>query len=517
MSYLGDFAKSTPDKPAVISAATGEHISYAELNGRSIRLANLLREFGLARGDTFAVLAENHIRYFELYWAAARAGYYVTFVNSHLAAEEIAYQITDSNSKVFISTHQMAEMAQRVLERIDPSVRRLMIDGTAEGFASYEEAIALASARQPLRQPRGEAMLYSSGTTGRPKGIKRPLRDVEIDDPSAAGTLMSLCPGADSSAVYLNPAPMYHAAALFWSTGVHSLGGTVVIMQKFDPEGFLAAIERFRVTHTQVVPTMLVRIIKLLPEHRLKYDLSSLVSLVHAAAPCPPEVKDQFIEWLGPVVCEYYSGTEGSGITWITSDEWRSHRGSVGRSVIGVPHICDEFGGEVPVGAPGTVYFEQPQAPFEYHGDAQKTRDSRHPRHGNWTTIGDIGYLDTDGYLYLTDRRSFMIISGGVNIYPAEIENCLIMHEKVADVAVFGLPDAVMGEFVQAVVQLAPGVVPGAAIEDELRAFTRAHLAGYKVPRHIDFREALPRLETGKLAKYLLRREYLATRSPSDR
>jgi long-chain acyl-CoA synthetase len=512
--YLGDFAKSTPGKPAVMSTA-GEQVSYAELNDRSIRLANLLREFGLVRGDTFAVLAENHLRYFELYWAAVRAGYYVTFVNRHLAAEEIAYQVTDSDSKVFISTRLMAETAQRALERVDPSVRRLMIDGTVPGFASYEQALAGASARQPLRQPRGEAMLYSSGTTGRPKGIKRPLRDIEFDDPSAATALISLCPGADSSVVYLTPAPLYHAAPLYWSASVHGIGGTVVIMRRFDAEEFLAAIERFRVTHTQVVPTMLVRILKLPPERRLRYDLSSLVSLVHAAAPCPPEVKKQFIEWLGPIVFEYYSGTEGSGITWITSDEWLSHRGSVGRPIAGVPRICDEFGAEVPAGTPGTVYFEQPQAPFEYHGDPDKTRMSRHPVHGNWTTIGDVGYLDDDGYLYLTDRRSFMIISGGVNIYPAEIENCLIMHEKVADVAVFGLPDPEMGEFVQAVVQLEPGTAPSAETEDELKAFTRTHLAGYKVPRHIDFRDELPRLETGKLAKYILRAEYLAARSPS--
>ena len=516
MSYLGDFAKAVPDKPAVVSAAGGESISYAELNERSIRLANLLGEFGLVPGDAFAVLAENHVRYFEFYWAALRAGYYATFVNSHFAAEEIAYQITDSNSKVFISTRLMAEAAEAVLGRIEPAVRRLMADGTVAGFSSYEQAIAGASARQALRQPRGEAMLYSSGTTGRPKGIKRPLRDVEVDDPSAAVALLSLTPGADSSVVYLSPAPLYHAAPLYWSAGVHNLGGTVVVMRKFDPEEFLAAIERFGVTHTQVVPTMLVRILKLPPERRLAYDLSSLRALIHAAAPCPPELKERFIEWLGPIVYEYYSGTEGSGITFITSDEWLRHRGSVGQPVAGVPRICDELGAEVPVGTPGTVYFEQPQAPFEYHGDQRKTRDSRHPRHDNWTTIGDIGYLDEEGYLYLTDRRSFMIISGGVNIYPAEIESCLVMHEKVADVAVFGLPDPEMGEFVQAVVKLAPGVPPGAETAAELKEFTRSHLAGYKVPRHIDFRDELPRLETGKLAKYLLRREYLAARSPGD-
>jgi long-chain acyl-CoA synthetase len=515
MPYLADFAKTTPGKPAVISAATGEQVSYAELDDRSIRLANLLGEFGLVRGDSLAVLAENHVRYYELYWAAIRAGYYITPINTHLTADEIAYQVTDSKSRVFISTRALADQAQQVLGRIDPSVRTLMIDGTVSGFASYEEAIAGASAQRPQHQPRGEAMVYSSGTTGRPKGIKRPLRDIEADDAAANGTLMMLTPGADSSAVYLNPAPLYHSAALFWSTGVHSLGGTVILMRKFDPEEFLAAAERYRVTHAQVVPTMLIRILKLPPERRLKYDLPSLVALVHAAAPCPPEVKEQFIDWLGPVVYEYYGGTEGSGITWITSDQWLAHRGSVGKPVIGIPHICDELGNEVPAGTPGTVYFEQPQAPFEYHGDAQKTRDSRHPLHENWTAIGDVGYLDDEGYLYLTDRRSFMIISGGVNIYPVEIENCLIMHEKVADVAVFGLPDPEMGEFVQAVVRLADGVAPGADIEDELRAFTRAHLAGYKVPRRIDFRDELPRMETGKLAKYVLRREYTENNRPT--
>jgi len=509
MSYPGDFAKSTPDKAAIISATTGERVSYAELDDRSIRLANLLREFGLVKGDSIAVLAENHVRYYELYWAAIRVGLYIAPVNTHLAAEEVAYQVTDSNSKVFISTLAMADLAQQVLELIDPSVRTLLIDGTAAGFASYEAAIAGASAERPPRQPRGEAMVYSSGTTGRPKGIKRPLRDIEVDDVAANGTLMMLTPGADASAVYLNPAPLYHSAALFWSTGVHSLGGTVVVMRKFDPAEFLSAIERYRVTHTQVVPTMLIRVLKLPPEHRLKCDLSSLVGLVHAAAPCPPEVKEQIIDWLGPVVYEYYGGSEGSGITWITTDQWLAHRGSVGRPVIGTPHICDELGTELPAGTPGTVYFEQPRAPFEYHGDTEKTRASRHPLHDNWTAIGDVGYLDDEGYLYLTDRRSFMIISGGVNIYPAEIENCLVMHEKVADVAVFGLPDHEMGEFVQAVVQLADGVQPGTGTETELKAFIRTHLAGYKVPRRIDFRGELPRMETGKLAKYLLRREYL--------
>jgi len=308
----------------------------------------------------------------------------------------------------------------------------------------------------------------------------------------------------------LCPAPLYHSAGLFWSAGTHELGGTVVIMERFDPERFLAVIERERVTHTQVVPTMLVRILKLDREVRDRYDLSSLECLVHAAAPCPEEVKREVIGWLGPIVDEYYAGTEGSGLTFIGSRDWLAHPGSVGRPVTGIPHICDELGNQLPARTPGLIYFEQPVAPFEYHGDAEKTRASRHPEHPNWTTLGDVGYLDKDGYLYLTDRQNFMIISGGVNIYPAEIENVLIMHDKVLDVAVFGLPEPEMGQFIQAVVQVMPGVEPGAELAEELRTYARGQLAGYKVPRRIDFRDELPRLATGKMAKRVLRDEFLA-------
>ena len=516
MPFLSDFAERTPDKPAVISAATGEQISYAELDERSIRFANVLRGYGLVTGDTFAVLAENHLRFFELYWGALRAGYYVTFINSHFTPEEVAYQISDSGARVLVASFGKAETAQAAAELIDPAVRKLMFDGTADGFESYEDAVAGASPQRPARQPRGEAMVYSSGTTGRPKGIRRALRDVEVDDPAGSFTVLHLAPGVDESVVYLNPAPLYHAAALFWSASVHQLGGTAVIMVKYDAAEFLSLIERYGVTHTQVVPTMLVRALKLPKEERLRYDVSSLRALVHAAAPCPPEVKEQMIDWLGPIVIEYYSGSEGSGMTLINSAEWLEHRGSVGKPLMGVPHICDESGRELPVGAPGQIYFEQPFSPFEYHGDAEKTRKSRHPEHDDWTTIGDMGYLDADGYLYLTDRVNFMIISGGVNIYPAEIENCLIMHEKVLDITVLGLPDPEMGEFVQAVVQLAPGVPASAETEAELRAFARSHLAGFKVPKRFDFRAAVPRLETGKVAKHLLRKEYLAAANPAS-
>jgi long-chain acyl-CoA synthetase len=289
---------------------------------------------------------------------------------------------------------------------------------------------------------------------------------------------------------------------------VHELGGTLVVMEKFDPQRWLAAIERERVTHTQVVPTMLIRVLKLPAAERLNYDLSSLTCVVHAAAPCPVDVKRQVIDWLGPLVDEYYAGTEGSGMTFIAAADWLEHPGSVGKPIMGIPHVCADDGGELPAGTPGLLYFEQEAAPFEYHGDADKTRASRHPRHPNWTCVGDVGYVDDEGYVFLTDRKSFMIISGGVNIYPAEIEACLVMQPKVADVAVFGLPDPEMGELVQAVIQLIPGEEGSPELAEELRAFVRGRLAGFKVPRAIDFRAELPRLPTGKLAKNGLREEY---------
>jgi len=324
-----------------------------------------------------------------------------------------------------------------------------------------------------------------------------------------AGLLRSML-GMTERSVYLCPAPLYHAAGLQWSAGTHELGGTVVVMEKFDAEQLLVLVEREAVTHTQVVPTMLVRLMKLAPEVRERYDLSSLECVVHAAAPCPVEVKHQVIAWLGPIVHEYFAATEGNGMTFISAADWLEHPGSVGRPMFGVPHVCDEDGRELPLGEPGLIYFEQEQASFEYHGDPEKTRASRHPEHDNWSALGDIGYLDADGYIYLTDRKAFTIISGGVNIYPAEIEACLIMHPQVTDVAVFGLPDPEMGEYVHAVVQPAEGVEGGTALAEELLQYAREHLARYKVPRVVDFRAELPRLPTGKLYKQGLRDEYRA-------
>jgi long-chain acyl-CoA synthetase len=353
-------------------------------------------------------------------------------------------------------------------------------------------------------------MLYSSGTTGRPKGVERPLSGVQIDDPAGtgmAGVLRSML-GMTAESIYLCPAPLYHAAGLQWSSGTHELGGTVVVMEKFDAEQFLMLVEREAVTHSQVVPTMLVRLMKLPSGVRERYDHSSLECVVHAAAPCPVEVKHQVIDWLGPIVHEYFAATEGNGMTFISAADWLAHPGSVGRPMMGIPHICDDEGRELPVGEPGLIYFEQEQTSFEYHGDPEKTRASRHPEHDNWSALGDIGYVDHEGYIYLTDRKAFTIIAGGVNIYPAEIEACLIMHPKVTDVAVFGLPDPEMGEYVHAVVQPADGVEGCPELADALLQYAREHLARYKVPRVIDFRAELPRLPTGKLYKQGLRDDY---------
>lgn len=509
--YPGEYGKTLPKKSAVIMGSSNTVVTYEELDERSKRLARYLAEQGLVRGDMVALFSENHPRFFEVAWAALRSGMYLVTVNRYLQAEEAAYLVSDSAAKAFISTNFQATVAQEMLAFIPDCSVRLMMDGTVEGFDSYEDVLASTTDEALAVQPRGDFMLYSSGTTGRPKGIKRELPDRTIDD-GAGGTislLLQFMLGMDQDSVYLCPAPLYHSAAIIWSCGVHEIGATVVALEKFDAEEFLRVVERDSVTHAQVVPTMMVRMLALPDEVKAKYDLSSLKCVVHAAAPCPPEAKRQMIEWLGPIVSEYYAGTEGNGMTFLTSEEWLAHPGSVGKPINGIPHICDDDGNELAVGGIGLVYFEQPQATFEYHGDPVKTKDSRHPVFDNWMTLGDIGYLDEDQFLYLTDRRAFTIISGGVNIYPAEIESVLVMHPDVFDVAVFGLPDPEFGEYVHAVIQLEPGVADNEETVERLRTYGRERLAGFKVPRVIDFRDELPRLPTGKLYKKQLRDDYL--------
>ncbi len=506
--YIGDHARTRPDHPAVIHAGTGETLSYREIDERSNRLARLLHEEGLRRGDTVALFMENNIRFLEIVWAALRSGLYLTAVNRYLTAEEAAYIIDDCDAFVLVSSAAMADVAAAMPARLPRCRRFLMTDGAIAGWEAYEPAVA-AFGPEPLAEEwAGELMLYSSGTTGRPKGVKRQLRDVPPGDDPLAAMVGDYGFGPDT--VYLSPAPIYHAAPLAFSLIVQRCGGTVLMMPRFDAAEALALIERYRATHGQFVPTMFVRMLKLDPAERARFDHSSLRCAIHAAAPCPVEVKRAMIDWWGPIIFEYYGGTEGNGRTALSSAEWLERPGSVGRARLGIIRICDETGAELPAGQQGLVYFERDALSFAYHKDAERTRAAQHPAHPNWSTLGDVGYVDEGGYLFLTDRKAFMIISGGVNIYPQEIEDVFIAHPKVRDVAVFGLPDAEMGERVVAVIEPMQGAEPGAALAAELLDHAGRHLARYKLPKTIDFVEALPRLPTGKLYKKALRDEYLA-------
>jgi long-chain acyl-CoA synthetase len=495
----------------MISAETGQMVTFGALNERSNRLARLLYAHGLRRGDHIAVLMENNLSFMEPVWAAFRSGLYVTTINRYLPPDEVAYVARDCGAKVLISSYEKRETAAALIDMVPEIDLRLMIGGTILGWASYEEALA-GSSREPLeREWMGDSMLYSSGTTGRPKGILRPLQDAGPTEGFALRQAANRY-GLSPEAVYLSPAPLYHAAPLGYVLTVQSWGGTVVMMERFDAEQALALIERYQVTHSQWVPTMFVRMLKLAPEIRARYDLSSHRVAVHAAAPCPVEVKREMIRWWGPILYEYYAGTEASGSTFITSEEWLAHPGSVGRAALGVLHICDEEGRELPTGETGLVYFERDAPTFEYHNDPAKTAAARHPLHPGWNALGDVGYLDDEGYLYLTDRQAFMIISGGVNIYPQAIEDALVTHPKVADVAVFGVPHAEMGEAVKAVIEPAPGHAPSDELAAELLDYARGRLAHYMTPRSIDFIAEMPRLPTGKLYKRLLRDAYWTDR-----
>ena len=384
---------------------------------------------------------------------------------------------------------------------------RLMIDGTADGYESYEEALDEFPAEPLAEQPLGGTMLYSSGTTGRPKGIMRPLPEGTIGQGDATTALLSGVFGFDADTVYLSPAPLYHSAPLGFTTGTQALGGTVVVMEQFDPIEALALIDRHRVTHSQWVPTMFTRMLKRRSAERERFDLSSHRVAIHAAAPCPVGVKHQMIEWWGPILHEYYGGTELNGLTYCNSAQWLAHPGTVGQPILGTLHVCDDDGEELPAGEPGLIYFELPAMSFEYFKDRNKTRSAQHPQHANWSALGDVGFVDEDGFLHLTDRATFMIISGGVNIYPQEIEDTLIQHPDVLDVAVIGVPNEDMGEEVKAVVQPVDGVEL-VDLSASVLGYARDHLARYKVPRSVDVVDELPRLPTGKLYKRLLRDRY---------
>ena len=507
--YPGIWAEQKPHHVAVIDATSDERLTYGQLNEQSNQFAQLMYARGLRSGDHISVFMDNNLVYFVVIWAALRSGLYVTTVNRYLTGEEAAYIVDNSESRVLVAAHNLASIAEEIPAQTSNCESYFAVDGAIHGFEDFYGAINAFPAEPLAAEPAGALMLYSSGTTGRPKGILRPLPEGTVA--SAGNAVSGLLAGlwqVDGDAIYLSPAPLYHSAPIGFCTGIQAIGGTVVMMRRFDELGALEALEKYKVTHSQWVPTMFTRMLKLPKASLEQFDLSSHKFAIHAAAPCPMEIKHRMMEWWGPIIYEYYGGTEMNGFTHVSPQEWLDHPGTVGRPILGVIHICDEDGRELPIGEPGIVYFELPAMPFEYLKDAAKTKEAQHPDHANWSALGDVGYVDEEGYLYLTDRATFMIISGGVNIYPQEIEDAMVVHDHVLDVAVIGVPNAEMGEEVRAIVQLVDGIEPSEEEAADLLAWTRDRIAHYKAPRRIDFRNELPRLPTGKLYKRFLKDEY---------
>ncbi len=511
--YAGHHVAQHPERTAFVMASSGETVSYAAFEARANRLAHLLRAEGLKRLDHYAVFMENNNRYLESNSAGERSGLYYTCINSYLTADEAAYIIGNSESQVLITSLAKLPLARAALAQC-PRVKRCLVVGGGDAlaalggarFVDFEHAVAAYPATPIADEALGTPMLYSSGTTGRPKGILRPLPENPPAQPLPLFGFLNALWQCRDAMLYLSPAPLYHSAPQANVALAIRNGGTVVIMEHFDPEQFLALVEKYRITHTQLVPTMFSRLLKLPADVRRRYDLASLQIAVHAAAPCPVQVKEHMIDWWGPIIHEYYGATEGLGFTACNTAEWLAHRGTVGKVLLGELHVLGEDMQPAPKGQPGELWFKT-ATPFVYFNDPERTQATR-SADGSLSTVGDVGYVDDDGFLYLTDRSTFMIISGGVNIYPQECENLLITHPQVADAAVFGVPNEDLGEEVKAVVQPMPGVVADAVFAQALIAFCHEHLAGLKCPRSVDFTLELPRLPTGKLYKKPLREKY---------
>ena len=512
MTHPHIHAKSFPNKPAYVMTDTGATLTFKQLDEQSNQFAHLLRARGIQAGDHISLMLENRLDFFVATWGAQRAGIIFTALSTRLKTDEVVYILENSQAKLFLTSKAFADVAATVLPQIQGVANRIMIDGPAPGYDDFATEMAK-QPTTPIADERGGGdMLYSSGTTGKPKGV---FIAPESEDITFVGALTNICAnyfGFNTEAVYLSPAPIYHAAPMRYCMTVVRLGGTVHIMPHFDAEDYMRQVERNKITHSQLVPTMFVRMLKLDPAVRAKYDMSSLKFAIHAAAPCPIPVKQQMMEWWGPIIWEYYAGTEGNGLTLVNADGWLANKGTVGKAVLGVIHICDDEGNELPTGEVGTIYFGDGKV-FAYHGDDKKTAETRHPK--GWTTLGDVGYVNQDGYLFLTDRKAYMIISGGVNIYPQEVEDLLVTHPKVLDAAVFGIPNEDFGEEVKAVVQLRDPSEAGEATAQELIEFCRSNLSNIKSPKSIDFMDELPRHPTGKLYKRLLRDPYWAGRATS--
>jgi long-chain acyl-CoA synthetase len=510
--YPGVHAKIRANQPAFIMAQTGVAVTYAELEQRTNRLAHFLRSRGLKRLDHYAIFMENNDRYVESCGAGERAGLYFTCVNSFLTAGELAYIVNNSESRVLIVSEETRATALAAIGQCPKVEAVLVVDGPGDGerILNLDETTAGFPATPIADETIGTAMSYSSGTTGRPKGILRPLPDQPPSQQLPLFDFLQKLWRYREGLVYLSPAPLYHAAPQASVNLVIRNGGTAIIMERFDPEHYLQLVERYKPTHSQLVPTMFSRMLKLPEATRSRYDLSSLVVIIHAAAPCPIQVKEQMIAWWGPIIHEYYGATEGLGFAACDSEQWLAHRGTVGKVLLGELHVLDDNMQPCPKETPGTLWFKT-ATPFEYFNEAAKTREAR-SQDGSMSTVGDVGYVDHDGFLYLTDRATFMIVCGGVNIYPQECENLLITHPKVADAAVFGVPNEDLGEEVKAVVQVVADIEANSDLVNELMNFCRAHLSHQKCPRSIDFEAELPRLPTGKLYKRVLRDRYWGDR-----
>ncbi|WP_345944763.1 AMP-binding protein [Variovorax sp. dw_954] len=507
LDNLERWSLENPAKPAVWEEDASTPVTYADLHRRSAQVAQWLVSLGLPAGGSIAMLMENRAEFYALCWGARRAGLYYTTISTQLKPAEIAYVMTDCGATLLVTTPKLAALAREVVAGSGWAGRVFMLDDEGPAETSVSAQLARFDPATPLAQrPVGREFLYSSGTSGKPKGIRRPMiafedRFKEAYDFAAWRDTYRVT----RDSIYLSPAPLYHAAPKRFTNRMIEIGGTVVVMKRFDPEKALALVERHKATHSQWVPTMMIRMLALPEAVRCRYDLSSMRMFIHAAAPCPPDVKRRCIEWWGPVVTEYYGGSESIGLTALYSDEALQRPGSVGRPVLGTVHIVGAGGEALPAGQQGAIYFSGTPR-FEYHNDPVKTA-AAYDAQGH-ATYGDIGHVDADGYLYISGRRTDLILSGGVNIYPQEIENLLAGHADVRDVAVIGVPHAEFGEEVKAVIELNDPQAASDELAQALMAFCREHIAHLKCPRSVDFVAQFPRQENGKLYKRVLMERY---------